>query len=579
MMDWLVKLAEAQKSEDQVLREKVETLPEPMLNDLVWQADPSSRPTNLEDMMAKIANAERLGRELAREMTEKDAGVLNTVMGGIKGFATGGPGGALMGAAKEGVKDAVVGGVSKAVSNAVRPPAAAGGAMAPAVGGFSYGKSASLNLGGMGQKAMGFFHRNPGAAITLAGAGIGAMMAPRDPQTGQKHYLQGALAGGGLAAGANALTQGRMGDKLRQYVTRQNNPIFGQGVRRSVIESAYKTRPGAAGAVSAGAAAAPAAQVTGGAAPMGSSPAWQAAHRGVEEMKNDAHGAANMFAGWKPGYSGGPTMGTPKVAFLLGGLAGHMAAGKDREASPRSGFWRGAGGGLLGGMAGSALGGALTRGHGAGVIGGALAGELGGGILAGRTARPTHTEIKAHHAGELARHKAILESQKSHKEKKANRQTLTYDPATKTFVRQHLTPDTSVGNVGNDVIPAGHTEPVMSGAAGRGQYAGQVAPAGAAPSGGMGQTHVLHGGSVLSSTPNRGVASMPAGAMTKTPPPLPLAARNAVAPGTPQAAAMHAAGQRPAPAAAHMGGPGGLAAAAAKPKLPNLAGAVSLVKR
>lgn len=149
---------------------------------------------------------------------------------------------------------------------------------------------------------------------------------------------------------------------------------------------------------------------------------------------------------------------------------------------------------------------------------------------------------------QVGRYFAHHPSPEHHHEKKANRQTLTYDPATKTFIRQHLTPDMSVGETGSDVIPAGHTEPVMQGAAGRGQYAGQVAPPGPA-AGGMAQTHMLHGGNVMSSTPRPGVAARPAA----VPPPIPMAAR--------------------------AGGAGGLAAAAAKPRMPSLAGAMSLAKK
>src|SRR5262249_45133841 len=159
----------------------IQTLPDVMKNELLWTLDPSTRPTQMEAMEEKIANAERMGAELAHEhgnTLAKQAfiGPLISAAGRLAG------GQALKsvagGVAKDIAKDGVVGGVWKAVSPAVRPPAAAGGAMAPAAGGFSYGKVAGVNWSGLAQKGVGFLHRNPGAAMTLAGAGVGALMAP-----------------------------------------------------------------------------------------------------------------------------------------------------------------------------------------------------------------------------------------------------------------------------------------------------------------------------------------------------------------------------------------------------------------
>jgi len=99
--------------------------------------------------------------------------------------------------------------------------------------------------------------------------------------------------------------------------------------------------------------------------------------------------------------------GTEKViekkAFLPGAIAGYLAQG-DPESTPRSGFWRGALGGIPGAMIGG-LGGAgighLLGGHAGAELGaniGALGGNIGGGYLAGRTARATPEEMELHKA-------------------------------------------------------------------------------------------------------------------------------------------------------------------------------------
>ncbi len=316
MKDWLNKLAEQTKSDDEVLHEQIQNLSPEILQELAYEFDPSSRPSQLDAMAEKIAQAEAMGRELAHEKGGeliKEAGILSMGLGALKGFATGGPGGALLGAAKAGVTDAVSSGikstVSRGVSSAMRPSSTA------ASGGFNYGKVA-FDLKGLGRMAAGAAYRHPGAALTLAGAGVGAMMAPRDPQTGQKQYLRGAMMGGGLAAGAHALSDGRLGNAAKKMVTRQNNPVLGQGARRYMIESAAQTRPGAGGpaamqGLKSGLSAAP---HSSGPEMSSMSPQWASAHRGVQEMQGDAQGAANMFAGWQPSdYRGGPTMGNVSV--------------------------------------------------------------------------------------------------------------------------------------------------------------------------------------------------------------------------------------------------------------------------
>ena len=88
-----------------------------------------------------------------------------------------------------------------------------------------------------------------------------------------------------------------------------------------------------------------------------------------------------------------------KTASLIGGGVGYLSQG-DPEATPRSGFWRGFGGGLLGGTAGL-LGGAALGGR-AGAIGGSLIGQGVGGYLGGRSAKATNQEKMLHDAKQKA---------------------------------------------------------------------------------------------------------------------------------------------------------------------------------
>lgn len=656
MKDWLVKLAEETKSEDEVLHDIVDTMPKDHLRELVYDLDYTQRPTQLDSMQSKIADAERMGRELAHEhgnelvkeaflpLVAGTAARLvggQALKGGIKSLAGG--------VAKNMAKDMVVNGATKAVSSAVRPPTSMGGGPMPAAsGGFNYGKVAALNMAGIGRQAAGFFHRNPGAAVTLAGAGVGALMAPRDPQTGQKQYMRGALMGGGLAAGANALSQGRIADKAKHMVTRQSNPVFGQGARRYMTESAYMTRPGAKAAPAAAAAAPAASEAASAVSEMPraySNPDWQKFQQGAQEHVEMGQ-LRNQMASKTPQKSAPPRPAATRVgpSFMdrfkspasVGGAAaapsyqGGPVAGQVKVAEePKTDLDRARKWGRTGALAGLGYTAAVTPGalqkikhieHGLGhkipgkvkaiAFGGGAALNAAQGYGIGRLAhRVRHGKATGkplsektafvdqvaggfigHHYGkqqaergekhtfggkqiaslllpggigyQIGRHMAHKDHEN---EKTANRQTLVYDPATKTFTRVHQTADTTMGTSGNDLIPAGHSEPVARGAAGRGDYAGQVAPAGARPAvGGTAQTHVLHGGDVLSSTPRPGMAARPA----NVPPPVPAAAKR-----TMPTSITGTSVARPA------GGIAGLGAAAAKPKagLPSLAGAVSLV--
>jgi len=89
----------------------------------------------------------------------------------------------------------------------------------------------------------------------------------------------------------------------------------------------------------------------------------------------------------------GRMMAKEALAPLIGGLSGYLSQG-DPDATPKSGFWRGAGLGTLGAIGGGMLGG-LTRNPGVAGLG-ALAGSVGGGILGGRSAKLGPAERKAY---------------------------------------------------------------------------------------------------------------------------------------------------------------------------------------
>jgi len=89
-----------------------------------------------------------------------------------------------------------------------------------------------------------------------------------------------------------------------------------------------------------------------------------------------------------------------KEAILLPGAVGYMSQGNP-DATPRSGFWRGVGGGMIGGAAG-ALPGILSKNRGL-ALAGSLAGQIGGGYLGGRTAKATPEEMAAFKKKQMAK--------------------------------------------------------------------------------------------------------------------------------------------------------------------------------
>jgi hypothetical protein len=225
--DWLIGFAQKKPTEEEKLASKVEQLNSMELTALINDLDPSTIPSQMDEMSEKIASAERMGRELARERgDELEKTALLPLLEALPALASAAGKSLVSGAAK---------GVVSSGMNAAKSSLGTSGS----AGGFKYAgvmDSATKALGGafkpggFGHKATSFLAAHPGAGLTLAGAGVGAMMAPRDPETGQKQYLRGALTGGGLAAGANALTQGRLADKALGAVTRSENPLLGKRV-------------------------------------------------------------------------------------------------------------------------------------------------------------------------------------------------------------------------------------------------------------------------------------------------------------------------------------------------------------
>lgn len=321
-MNWLAQLSDApEKTAEQVLAEAIDTFSASELHSLLTDLEPSWRPSQVGELQTKVAHHEQLGRDLAREQMSKEAllGAALTAGRALLG------GGGLGAAAKSVGKDMAMGAIGNKITGALKPagqPAASAAMGGSSMGGGGF-KYAGL-LAGAGRQVAGFMHRNPGAAMTLGGAAVGAVTAPRDPQTGEKQMLRGALMGGGLAAGANAVSKGQLADKMKTMVTRQNNPILGQGARRYMTESALMTREGGGGAAAALARQAPApgaAPAPGTRAPVTAptSPAandWATAHANMQAQIAAQHGPKGPMPEMFTNYAGGPTTGTVKVASL-----------------------------------------------------------------------------------------------------------------------------------------------------------------------------------------------------------------------------------------------------------------------
>lgn len=387
MNDWLIGFSEHRKTDDEIFQEYVDGLSPSELQKLAHDVDPTSLPTQVELMGLKIADAVRHGQELAHEQDDllEKVAFLPALAAGAARLAGGG---ALKSIAGGVAKDMAISAAGNKIMGALKPAAPAASAAGEVAGGFKYAgvlNSLGSNAGGLLQRAAAYTVKNPGTALTAAGAVGGALMAPRDPQTGQKQYLRGAVMGGGAAAGINALSNGAIANKMRSSVMNRNNPILGDRVRQYAMDASAaakgKTRSGV---------------TVNGAAQYGKAPAPAAAPQAAAQA---APAAAAAPAAEAAPYMGGPTMRGP--------------------------------------VSGSA--------HTSGPMMGAVK------VASMASMSPAQQILYVAHLDAL--------------EKRANRQTLTYDPATKTFTRHHMNMDfgsKDLVEMGAKPIPAGATEPVKN---------------------------------------------------------------------------------------------------------------------
>lgn len=492
MSDWLIGLSERRKTNDEIFQDTIDDLSPSELRKLAHDVDPLSVPTRIDFMQIKIAEAVHQGRELAheREDLEKIA-FLPALAAGAARLAGGG---ALKSIAGGVAKDMAISAAGNKIMGALKPAAPAASAAGEVAGGFKYAA-----LGNMLQRAAAYTVKNPGTALTAAGALGGALMAPRDPQTGQKQYLRGAVMGGGAAAGINAISNGAIANKMRSSVMNRNNPILGDRVRQYAMDASAAAKGKARGGVTAN-----------GAAQYAKTPAPAVA---PQESPVPTTAAAPVTAAPVPvstpapaaqPYMGGPTMRGP-------------ASGSAHTSGPMMGAVK----------------------------------------LAEFVAMSPAEQILC-----VAHLDAL--------EKKANRQSLTYDPSTKTFTRHHLTdemandsPHWPSGNVALDemgVKPfrAGHKEEVRNSATGMHhfgtpEYVNARIDGVEARNPGWAATKPVMTPTAQTLPPIRmdlipparqGIMNMPASRKAAVPPPIPAAARKI--PGA-------------------MGGVAGIGAAAAQP--------------
>lgn len=660
MENWLTELVSREQTDEERLSEALASLPQDDLHELGYQFDVIERPDHIEKMYEKVAAAEELGRSFAqsdgaefekkaiigllaglagrsllsgaasqvgRGLAARAAGRLagGVTMNAAKSMAApvvnkavgGAAQSALGGMAKDVAKNVAVNHISSGISNAMQRPAqAAPAAVGVESQGFKYAgimDVARKSFGGiaqnaskafgkgapgtLGQKLTGFAVRNPGAALTAAGMVGGALMAPRDPQTGQKQYMKGALEGGAVGLGAHMLGGG---NALRHAAMRPNNPILGEGVANYAREATRATGPAAQRAFAGGgipAAASQGAASAGGIAPHAApaaapvmSDAQRAAHEavaaGIKVPANMLHPDTNLMQGGlnvPANQMGEQMVGRQGFASRAGNwLAGHLSnvekvASADLEklaadmllemtpaqqlqfvaevdAWEKTAWSTSPEGHKLDSSVYNTTAKAheeLARAH----ANYAKESPLKAALLGNDIASTNHRMMGRHFDYAARKHEKGRNAYNpfgglltpSRHEKRANRQTLTYDPSTKTFVRQHLTSDATMQGAGQGVIPAGTTEPVQAHQPSPGFSPGTPTPGPHALGPGAAQVHSLHGGNVLSSSPAPGVAARAVG----TPPPVPTVARRAGS---------------------------ALSGMLGKPKLPSMAGAVSLVK-
>ncbi len=296
MSNWLIELSSRPPTDEEILRSTFEDMSVSELTKLASDIDPSSVLTNAEKLHEKLAAAEKSGRELAHENSalQKIAFVPALLAGAARlapmaGRAVGALGGAkgIIGGV---AKDMAIGTAASKAIGALKPAAPAASAAGEIAGGFKYAFA-----GGLLQRAAGYVARNPGTAATAAGALGGALLAPRDAQTGQKQYLRGAVMGGVGVAGVNALSNGALANKMRSSVMNRQNPLLGQGTRQYLMDSA------AAGK---------------GKSPISSSLRSKQTQYSTTPAPTAVPVAApsTPIAPSSTPYTGGPTMGTAKLA-------------------------------------------------------------------------------------------------------------------------------------------------------------------------------------------------------------------------------------------------------------------------
>jgi hypothetical protein len=285
MTDWLTQLSEREPTAEDALESSVSSLSKNDLKELSYSTGVAERPTLASDMSNKIARAEKLGKELAREQyideeIDKFANLL-----GMAGKALG-PVTTAMGAA---------GNTSSNMAKINTPLPGAGGVKQANLA----SSAAKAIKPSIGQHIAGFAVRNPAAASTAIGAGAGYALAPTDSQTGQKHHLTGMAAGGALGlmgglAGGNTLRRAVVGKK----------EILGKGVAQYARDATNATKGTWPHAASASAQADKAKRV-----------ADMKARVGSTQAPPPYTGGPTMNSGGSVPYSGEHSAGDPPWAF------------------------------------------------------------------------------------------------------------------------------------------------------------------------------------------------------------------------------------------------------------------------
>lgn len=257
MMNWLAKLATQEPSGEERLHQAMSDLPQEDLRELAIDAGATSPAENLDHFNAEVALADRMGQELAHahgDELEKQAlwgGALAKGLGAVKSMFGGGGGlKSLVGGI---AKNTIVDRATSAVRNAIKPAQPAVQQAGQQISKFAaqleqirdqtdalFSKQANL-----GSSLAGWALKNPRTAMTAAGAVGGALTARRDPMTGQKDYLGGAVRGGavGLAAGhlggktlQEGITQkGWLGEKAKNFASAAH-----AGYKPGAVSSALK---------------------------------------------------------------------------------------------------------------------------------------------------------------------------------------------------------------------------------------------------------------------------------------------------------------------------------------------------